>query len=35
MLDSYRNELLAKGESGQTVESAGAIVMGSRLESSQ
>ena len=35
VLDSYRDALLAKGESGQTVESTGAIVMGSRLESSQ
>jgi len=35
MLDTYRNELLAKGESGQQVESAGPITMGTRLESSQ
>jgi hypothetical protein len=35
MLDTYRTELLAKGESGQPVESAGPITMGTRLESSQ
>jgi hypothetical protein len=35
MLDSYRNALLAKNESGQIVESAGPIVLGTRLESSQ
>jgi hypothetical protein len=35
MLDSYREALLAKSESGQTVESAGPIVLGTRLESSQ
>ncbi|MGB7760619.1 MAG: M1 family aminopeptidase [Bryobacteraceae bacterium] len=35
MLDRYRTELLAKGENGQQVESAGPITMGTRLESSQ
>ena len=35
LLDRYRTELLAKGESGQQVESAGPITMGTRLESSQ
>jgi aminopeptidase N len=35
MLDAYRNELLAKGENGQTVDSAGPIVLGMRLENSQ
>src|SRR5207248_983552 len=35
MLDSYRDALLAKNESGQTVDSAGPIVLGTRLESSQ
>jgi hypothetical protein len=35
MLDSYRTALLAKNESGQIVESAGPIVLGTRLESSQ
>jgi hypothetical protein len=35
MLDSYRNALLAKNENGQIVESAGPIVLGTRLESSQ
>jgi len=35
MLDSYRNALLAKNESGQVVESAGPIVLGTRLETSQ
>jgi len=34
MLDSYREQLLATGESGRTVESAGPIVLGSRLENS-
>jgi hypothetical protein len=34
-LDRYRMELLAKNESGQTVESTGPIVLGARLESSQ
>ena len=34
MLDSYRTILLEKGESGQTVESAGPIVLGLRLENS-
>jgi hypothetical protein len=34
MLDQYRQELLAKNEIGQTVESAGPIVLGTRLESS-
>jgi len=33
-LDSYRNALLTKGGNGETVESAGAIVLGTRLESS-
>ena len=32
---AYRDALLAKNESGQTVESAGPIVLGMRLESSQ
>jgi len=35
MLDSYRQQLLRKNESGQTVESAGPIVLGSRLSNSQ
>ena len=35
LLDRYRTELLVKGESGQQVESAGPITMGTRLESSQ
>jgi hypothetical protein len=35
MLDAYRNELLAKGENGQTVDSTGPIVLGMRLENSQ
>jgi aminopeptidase N len=35
MLESYRDGLLAKNESGQTVDSAGPIVLGTRLESSQ
>jgi hypothetical protein len=34
-LDSYRRDLLAKGDNGRTVESAGPIVLGERLESSQ
>jgi hypothetical protein len=34
MLDSYREALLAKGDSGQTVESSGPIVLGSRLKNS-
>jgi len=34
MLETYRSELLAKGETGQQVESAGPITMGARLESS-
>ncbi|MGD0497060.1 MAG: M1 family aminopeptidase [Bryobacteraceae bacterium] len=34
MLDSYRSSLLEKSESGQTVESAGPIVLGERLVSS-
>jgi hypothetical protein len=33
-LENYRNQLLVKGQSGQTVESAGPIVLGRRLESS-
>jgi hypothetical protein len=35
MLDSYRDNLLAKNEAGETVESTGPIVLGSRLETSQ
>ncbi|HKA02128.1 MAG TPA: M1 family aminopeptidase, partial [Candidatus Solibacter sp.] len=35
MLESYREALLAKNEAGQTVDSAGPIVLGTRLESSQ
>jgi Peptidase family M1 domain len=35
MLDSYRTALLAKNENGQVVESAGPIVLGTRLETSQ
>src|SRR5208283_1529581 len=35
MLDGYRNELLQKIQSGQTVESLGPIVFGLRLENSQ
>jgi len=34
MLETYRGQLLAKGESGQTAESAGPIVLGPRLSSS-
>ncbi|HEY1338282.1 MAG TPA: M1 family aminopeptidase [Bryobacteraceae bacterium] len=34
MLDSYRTNLLEKSENGQTIESAGPIVLGVRLESS-
>ena len=34
ILDDYRNALLIKGESGQSVDSAGPIIMGGRLESS-
>jgi hypothetical protein len=34
LLDSYRTELLAKGEDGKTVESTGPLVMGGRLDSS-
>ncbi len=34
LLDRYRDNLLAKGTSGDTVESAGPIVLGARLESS-
>jgi hypothetical protein len=34
MLESYRSQLLATGESGKTVESAGPIVLGPRLENS-
>ena len=34
MLDTYRTELLAKGENGAQVESAGPVTMGTRLESS-
>ena len=34
MLESYRNVLLEKSESGQTIDSAGPIVLGSRLENS-
>ena len=33
-LENYRNQLLAKNQNGQTVESAGPIVLGRRLESS-
>ncbi|MCU1238804.1 MAG: peptidase rane alanine aminopeptidase, partial [Candidatus Solibacter sp.] len=35
MLDTYRAALLAKNESGQPVDSAGPIVLGTRLETSQ
>jgi hypothetical protein len=35
MLANYRDSLLAKNEAGQTVDSAGPIVLGTRLESSQ
>ena len=35
MLVNYRDSLLARNEAGQTVESAGPIVLGTRLESSQ
>jgi hypothetical protein len=35
MLEDYRTTLLAKGESGQQVEAAGPIVLGTRLETSQ
>jgi Peptidase family M1 domain len=35
MLDTYRDALLVKNEAGQTVDSAGPIVLGTRLESSQ
>jgi len=34
LLDGYRNELLAKRDNGQPVDSAGPIVFGTRLESS-
>jgi hypothetical protein len=34
VLESYRNTLLGKGSNGETLESAGAIVLGTRLESS-
>ncbi len=33
VLDSYRDHLLAKGEDGRTVESAGPIIWGTRLDS--
>jgi hypothetical protein len=35
MLDNYRDSLLARNETGQMVDSAGPIVLGTRLESSQ
>jgi hypothetical protein len=35
MLDSYRDVLLAKSDNGQSVESTGPIVLGTRLENSQ
>jgi hypothetical protein len=35
MLDTYRESLLVKNEAGQTVDSAGPIVLGTRLETSQ
>ncbi|MBZ5619361.1 MAG: hypothetical protein LAQ69_11660, partial [Acidobacteriia bacterium] len=35
ILDSYRAALLVKGDSGQTVDSNGPIVLGTRLENSQ
>jgi hypothetical protein len=35
MLDNYRSALLIKSESGQQVEAAGPIVLGTRLETSQ
>jgi len=35
MLENYRDTLLAKNEAGQLVDSAGPIVLGTRLESSQ
>ena len=35
MLDNYRAALLAKSESGQEVDAAGPIVLGTRLETSQ
>jgi len=35
MLDNYRSSLLAKNEAGQVVDSAGPIVLGARLETSQ
>jgi aminopeptidase N len=35
MLENYRDALLARNESGQIVDSAGPIVLGTRLESSQ
>jgi aminopeptidase N len=35
MLDSYRADLLAKSDSGQTVDATGPIVLGVRLENSQ
>jgi hypothetical protein len=34
MLDTYRNDLLAKRDNGETVDSTGPIVLGSRLQSS-
>ena len=35
MLDNYRDSLLSRNEAGQVVDSAGPIVLGTRLESSQ
>ncbi len=35
MLDNYRDSLLARNEAGQMVDSAGPIVLGTRLETSQ
>ncbi|MEO8369745.1 MAG: M1 family aminopeptidase [Candidatus Solibacter sp.] len=35
MLDTYRDNLMAKSESGEVVEAAGPIVLGTRLETSQ
>ncbi|MGP8243057.1 MAG: M1 family metallopeptidase [Bryobacteraceae bacterium] len=35
LLDSYRADLLAKGEDGKTVESTGPVVMGLRLDTSR
>jgi hypothetical protein len=35
ILDAYRTQLVAKGETGQTIDSTGPIVLGTRLQTSQ